>query len=199
MEKLPQIIKCAIELVVGLAKGLIEGIPKIIAALPEIISAILDGLSGLPEDMLNLGINIVEGLWNGISDMVGWISEKIQGFGDSVLNGIKDFFGIHSPSKVFKEDIGFNLMYGFAEGIEDKMKTAVNTVKSMGDNVMKAAENSLDFNMSGTAILTGGGTSGTVNKYYQTDNSRTVNQTNNSPKSLSRLEIYRQTMNALKK
>lgn len=197
MEKLPQIIKCAIELVVGLAKGLIEGIPKIIAALPEIISAILDGLSGLPEDMLNLGINIVEGLWNGISDMVGWISEKIQGFGDSVLNGIKDFFGIHSPSKVFKEDIGFNLMYGFAEGIEDKMKTAVNTVKSMGDNVMKAAENSLDFNMSGTAILTGGGTSGTVNNYYQTDNSRTVNQTNNSPKSLSRLEIYRQTKNAL--
>ena len=39
---------------------------------------------------------------------------------------------------------------------------------------------------------------GVVNNYYNNDNSRTVNQTNNSPKSLSRLEIYRQTRNALK-
>ena len=36
-----------------------------------------------------------------------------------------------------------------------------------------------------------------VNNYYKTDNSRTVNQTNNSPKAQSRLEIYRQTNNAL--
>ena len=38
---------------------------------------------------------------------------------------------------------------------------------------------------------------GVVNNYYNNDNSRTVNQTNNSPKSLSRLEIYRMTRNAL--
>ena len=61
---------------------------------------------------------------------------------------------------------------------------------------MSAAEKSLNFDFNNTinptpmsAIVT--------NNYYSTDNSRTVNQTNNSPKSLSRLEIYRQTRNAL--
>ena len=38
---------------------------------------------------------------------------------------------------------------------------------------------------------------GTVNNYYNTDNRKTVNQTNQSPKALSRLEIYRQTRNAV--
>ncbi len=197
IDNTPKILECAKKLIVSLAKGIVDSKKKLKEKLPEIISTIVDSFGELPDKMLNLGINIVEGLWNGINDMAGWISEKLQGFGDNILNGIKDFFGIHSPSKVFREDIGFNLMYGFAEGIEDKVKMVVNVVKSMGDNVMKSAENSLNFNMSGTAVLTGGDTSGTVNNYYKTDNSRTVNQTNNSPKSLSRLEIYRQTKNAL--
>lgn len=47
------------------------------------------------------------------------------------------------------------------------------------------------------AVLNSGSV-GTVNNYYNNDNSRTVNQTNNSPKSLSQLEIYRMTRNALK-
>ena len=48
------------------------------------------------------------------------------------------------------------------------------------------------------AIMNGGTESSVVNNYYNNDNSRTVNQTNNSPKALSRLEIYRQTKNAVK-
>ena len=45
--------------------------------------------------------------------------------------------------------------------------------------------------------MNGASENSVVNNYYQNDNSRTVNQTNNSPKSLSRLEIYRQTRNAV--
>ena len=56
----------------------------------------------------------------------------------------------------------------------------------------------LNVDMDGiSGAMMNGGSGGVVNNYYNNDNSRTVNQTNNSPKSLSRLEIYRMTRNAL--
>ena len=56
-----------------------------------------------------------------------------------------------------------------------------------------------NYNLDGMtgAMMNDTSESSVVNNYYQNDNSRTVNQTNNSPKSLSRLEIYRQTKNAV--
>ena len=62
---------------------------------------------------------------------------------------------------------------------------------------MKAAKTSLDADWNINAISNVPVANSVVNNYYTNDNSRTVNQTNNSPKSLSRLEIYRMTRNAL--
>ena len=60
-------------------------------------------------------------------------------------------------------------------------------------------QSGLNVDMGGiSGAMMNGGSGGVVNNYYNNDNSRTVNQTNNSPKSLSRLEIYRMTRNALK-
>ncbi len=104
---------------------------------------------------------------------------------------------IASPSRLFKEELGFNLVYGLAEGVDDKVKTAVRAVNAMGQDVMTAAQKSLNMSWNVGCLVPAAGTS-VVNNYYNNDNSRTVNQTNNSPKALSRLEIYRQTKNALK-
>lgn len=137
------------------------------------------------------------GIWNGISDVCGWLWGQISGFCQQIWDNIAGFFGIASPSKLFKKELGFNLVYGLAEGVDDKVKTAVDAVNSMGQDVMKAAEKSLqmDWNVSGLGNVPKANS--VVNYYYNNDNSRTVNQTNNSPKSLSRLEIYRLTRNAL--
>ena len=112
-------------------------------------------------------------------------------------DGVKDFFGINSPSKPFKEELGFNLVYGLAKGIDKQVGTAVKAVNNMGNDVMKAAKTSLDADWNINAISNVPSTNSVINNYYTNDNSRTVNQTNNSPKSLSRLEIYRMTRNAL--
>lgn len=130
--------------------------------------------------------------------MVGWLWDKISGFCDDIWGNIAGFFGIVSPSKLFKEELGFNLVYGLAEGVDDKVKTAVKAVNSIGQDVITAAQKSLnmDWNVNGIVPTVSGG--GVVNNYYNNDNSRTVNQTNNSPKALSRLEIYRLTRNAVK-
>lgn len=77
----------------------------------------------------DLGKNIIEGLWNGINDMVGWIKSKIQGFGDSVLQALKDFFGIKSPSRVMRDEVGRFISMGLADGIlkgEDAVTSAMN-------------------------------------------------------------------------
>ena len=83
----------------------------------------------------------------------------------------------------------------------NRNKTVVQKAVSGVVKTMKTAMNSenMAFSFDNNSLISGGKTSaGTTNNYYNTDNSRTINQTNTSPKSLSRLEIYRQTRNALK-
>ena len=157
---------------------------------------LVDGIKSLPDKIYSIGSDIVEGLWNGIGDMVGWLWDKISGFCDDIWDNIAGFFDIASPSRLFKEELGFNLVYGLAEGVDDKVKTAVRAVNAMGQDVMTAAQKSLNMSWNVGGLVPVADIS-VVNNYYNNDNSRTVNQTNNSPKALSRLKIYRLTRNAV--
>ena len=189
----------------SIVNGIRNSLGSIGSAAADIVSAIWGHIKELPGMMLDVGRDLVEGLWNGISDMVGWIGDKISGFDDSVLGGLKDFFGIASPSKVMRDEVGKFLPAGIAIGIEDSTLSAVKSVRSMADKLRNTAVESLNGMTSGAAYrmqqnpMTAAvrKNAAVVNNYYKTDNSRTVNQTNNSPKALSRLEIYRQTNNAL--
>ena len=150
-------------------------------AASDLFDNIVDTIKGLPEKLLDIGSDIVEGLWNGISNMSSWISDKISSFGDGVLSGIKDFFGINSPSKVMADEVGKWIPEGIAVGIEKNAKSALESMKDLTVNSVSSARNALTGGVS-----TAG--SGVVNNFYQT---------NNSPKALSRLEIYRQSKNLL--
>ena len=109
--------------------------------------------------------------------MASWIAGKIQGFGENVLGGIKDFFGIESPSKVMRDEVGKYLAEGIGVGFDTEMGSTIKGMKNSLSGVVGATSGSLQS-----------ASGGIVNNY-------TFNQTNNSPKSLSRLEIYRQTKN----
>lgn len=87
----------------------------------KVVSGIETSFLRLPGKMLDIGKNLIRGLWNGIGDMTGWILDKIKGFGASVLDGIKDIFGIHSPSKKTTW-MGKMLNTGLANGILDNMR-----------------------------------------------------------------------------
>lgn len=191
-------IGTGIDILTSLIDGLVSMVSSVLSAIGDLIGQIFDKFLELGSDMLDVGKNIVEGLWDGISGATGWLWDKISEFCSEIWDGICDFFEIASPSKLFKRELGFNLVYGLAEGIDGKAETAVNAVNSMGNEVMKAAEKSLqaDRNLSGFRNVPS--SNSVVNNYYNNDNSRTVNQTNNSQKALSRLEIYRLTRNAVK-
>lgn len=91
----------------------------------NMFNAVVTGLASLPSRVISIGSDIVKGLWNGINDMVGWIGGKIKGFGDSVLNGLKSFFGIASPSKLMRDKVGKYIAQGIGEGFTDEMGSVV--------------------------------------------------------------------------
>lgn len=99
----------------------------------KIASGIESAILTLPGKMLSIGKNIVQGLWNGISDMTGWVIDKIKGFGESVLGGIKDFFGIHSPSRVMRDEVGKYMAQGVGVGFEKNIP-----IKQMTAGMKKA-------------------------------------------------------------
>ena len=68
--------------------------------------------------MANIGLNLIKGIWSGISDAAAWLKNKIAGFFGGVVDSIKDFFGIHSPSRLMA-GIGKNMALGIGVGWED--------------------------------------------------------------------------------
>lgn len=162
-------------------------------AVGDLYDTVVNKIKEIPGKMTSIGSDIVKGLWNGINDMIGWVKSKIDGFSESVLNGIKNFFGVKSPSKVMEKVIGNNLVSGLVAGIENKTQDAVNAMKNLSNKLIDPAKGIIkDINggLSKTNATISGATVKTGPTYNYT-------QINNSPKALSRYEIYRQTKNAL--
>ena len=121
-EKLPEVLKLGIQLIVSLAKGLAQNLPELLrgtlALVDTIISAFLDSLP----DIIEVGKDIVRGLWEGIKAMASWIGEKVSGFVGGLVDGVKGVLGIHSPSRVFA-GIGQNMALGLGQGFERQMQS----------------------------------------------------------------------------
>lgn len=120
-----------------------NGLSTVKSAATSILNGVLDTIKGLPSKMLSVGTDLVKGLWNGISDMTGWVIGKIQGFGDSILGGIKSFFGIKSPSRVFRDEVGAMLAEGMAEGIEENADAPLDAMAGLSNDLLDEA-NSLN-------------------------------------------------------
>lgn len=122
VDNLPKIIDAGIMLTIKLAEGSIKALPQLLAKIPQIVASIVVGFNNLQSSMHDIGKNLVAGIWNGLSNSLEWIKEKIRGWVGNVTKFIKRLFGINSPSKVFKEEIGTNLALGIGEGFSDTMK-----------------------------------------------------------------------------
>ena len=97
--------------------------------IPEIISAIVDKFMELPGKMLEIGRNIVEGLWNGIMNAKDWLLGKISEFAQGVLQGMKDAMGIHSPSALFRDQVGKFIAEGIGVGFENNINGVINRMR----------------------------------------------------------------------
>lgn len=130
---LPKIIKSGVEILLKLADGIIQTIPQLVAKLPQIISAIVDGLNALIQGIKDVGKNIVQGLWNGISSAAGWLKNKVGGWANGLIKSIKSKFKIASPSKLMRDEVGRYLVEGVAVGMEDNMKSVHRAAQDLRD------------------------------------------------------------------
>lgn len=112
-----------------------EVLDNIVAWFKDIPNKIVD----LKDKMLNIGEDLVKGLWNGIKDMTKWITGKLKGFAGDVLGGIKKFFGIASPSKEMAK-IGKFLDEGLAQGIDKNKKIVTKATDEMSEEVVAIVE-----------------------------------------------------------
>lgn len=93
------------------------------SAVRNVVTGIVKWFSDLPQNMLNIGKNIITGLWNGISGAAGWLWDKITGFCGNIVKGFKDALGIHSPSRVFADEVGKFMALGIGQGFTDNMQS----------------------------------------------------------------------------
>ncbi len=136
---------------------------------------------------------------SGIKSMIGNLADCVTGVADN----IREFLHFSVPDKGSLTDYESwmpDFMRELADDINKSKKYVEKAVSDVAETIILTMQSDLSYRLDGVSAAIVGSTGGAsvVNNYYNNDNSRTVNQTNNSPKSLSRLEIYRLTRNAVK-
>lgn len=91
----------------------------------NMFNAVVNGLASLPGRVLSIGSDIVHGIWNGISGAAGWLANKVSSFASGILAGMKNALGIHSPSRLFRDQVGKYIAQGIGEGFTAEMGSVV--------------------------------------------------------------------------
>ena len=116
----------------------------------QLFNAVVNGLIELPNRIVNIGKNIVEGLWNGITNAKDWLVGKISSFAGGVVDGFKDALGIHSPSRVMA-GLGVYITQGLGVGIEED-DSAEKSMQNKIDSILGVANNSMANIKVGTSV-----------------------------------------------
>lgn len=122
IDSIPDIVETGIEIISSLVQDLPQIIQNIVSKIPEIIQNIVEAFGDLIGEMADIGKKMIEGLWDGIKSMGGWLGDRCKDFGDTWMSGFKSIFGIHSPSRLFRDEIGKNLALGIGIGFTDNME-----------------------------------------------------------------------------
>lgn len=147
ISNLPKILQAGIKILGMLATGLIQAVPQLISKIPSIISQIKNAFTSI--NWGEVGSNIIKGIANGLKSAGGAIVEAAKSAAKSALNAAKDFLGIHSPSRVFRDQVGKMMALGMGIGFDKNVP-----IKSMNAS-LKTAIGSLKDNAS--TVLSGGG------------------------------------------
>lgn len=138
-ENSDELTEVALEVIITLAEGLVKFLPQLIEKAPDIIFGIVNTLIDYLPEIISVGGDIVEGVWEGIKAAAGKFTENVKEFFKGVVDSAKEVLGIHSPSTVFRDTVGKNIVLGITEGI-NKNHTKVFTSL---DKVLTNSKNKL--------------------------------------------------------
>ena len=154
INNLPKILSMGIKLLGKLGEGIVKAIPSLIKNIPKVITAVVNEFKKLPDKLKDLGKSILEGLWNGIKNVKNWLVEKIKGLGDVLIDAIKSVLGIHSPSKVFRDEVGKNMALGIGEGFDKNIASVYKKMRAAVDFETQKLSSNLSATSVNNKILT---------------------------------------------
>lgn len=145
---LPKILTAGVQIVSKLAVGLVRGIPALIGKIPSMISQIRNAFTSV--NWGSVGMNIVKGIASGLANAGGVIVKAAKSAAKSALDAAKSALGIHSPSRVFRDQVGKMMALGMGIGFEKNIP-----LKSMNVGVQRAVsglQKSVDLALSARTV-----------------------------------------------
>lgn len=130
---LPKIIQTGVKIITQLAVGLVQGIPALLGKIPSMISQIKNAFISV--NWGSVGMNIIRGIASGLTSAAKSLAEAAANAADNALNWVKSKLGIHSPSRVFRDQVGKMMALGMGIGFEKNIP-----VGSMNAGVQKAVQ-----------------------------------------------------------
>lgn len=150
-------------------------------------------MSGLSKQLENIGENAMKGFVKGFNSKSGELSKSAKKLKKTLVSSIRKELGIHSPSRVMDREAGVFVLPGLTKGIERKLPALKKTMERVRENVVNPMKNvAASANLNPTANV-----ANVARQASPTSNTYNFYQTNNSPKALSRWDIYRQSRNLL--
>lgn len=160
--KLPEFFEFGIKVIGAIAKGILDNLPNIALAAANMVWTLIATITGLDPDIFNTGIdmvkqaadgaismvqefvtigsNVVSGLWEGIKSKSAWLKNQVKSWCQNILDTVKEFFHIGSPSKLFADEVGAMLPAGMAIGIDKGAKKALDSMNSLSASVFNAGQ-----------------------------------------------------------
>ena len=145
---LPKILTAGVQIVSKLAVGLVRGIPALIGKIPSMVSQIRNAFTSV--NWGSVGMNIVKGIASGLANAGGVIVKAAKSAAKSALDAAKSALGIHSPSRVFRDQVGKMMALGMGIGFEKNIP-----LKSMNVGVQRAVsglQKSVDLALSARTV-----------------------------------------------
>lgn len=137
ISNLPKILLAGIKIITILGTGLIQAVPQLISKIPSIISQVKNAFT-TSVDWGSVGMNIIKGIANGLKGAAGAIVEAAKGAAESALNAAKNALGIHSPSRVFRDQVGKMMALGMGIGFEKNIP--INMMQAGLKNVVSSLQ-----------------------------------------------------------
>lgn len=118
---------------------------KVIGKVTEIKNGIINIFSDIRQKFSQIGSNIINGIWDGISAGWDWLTGKVRDLANSLFEAAKSALDISSPSGVFRDGFGYWIPMGAAEGVEKAMPKAVDEIQEAFDDGLSQIDGSVDI------------------------------------------------------
>ena len=119
----------------GITSAVSNGIQSVSNTVGRIKSTVLGAVSGAGRWLYDTGRQVIQGLINGIGGAFKWVKDTIGNLGKNLIGWAKGVLGIHSPSRIFRDEVGKWIPAGMAQGIDKASGLVADSIDGLTDMV----------------------------------------------------------------